>query len=85
MSTVYKIYTKVNYADTMRDPDDIHYETIAHKAALSDAVACANDYIKKYFLNKKTKLSSGEGKITYSATDFCSYGKTILIEEIKVE
>ena len=30
----YRIYTRTNYADTMRDPDDIHIVDLCYKSTL---------------------------------------------------
>lgn len=81
----YKIYTKVNFADTCRDPDDIHYKDVGYKNGLSDAVKIANDYIQENFFRKDTQLRKGEGNIIFTALDFCSYGERIIIEEIKID
>lgn len=81
----YKVFTKVNYADTCRDADDIHCENLGYKNELKDAVKLANDYIKEHFFHKETELRKSSDSIIYTATDFCSYGKTINIEEIKID
>lgn len=82
----YRVYTSVNYADTCRDPDDIHHETIGYKRKLEDAIALANAFIKTHFFHKDTKLIhvNNNGEI-YFATDCCSYGKTVIIEEIEID
>jgi len=79
----YKIWTSYNSADTCRDADDIHTEELGYKNELEDAFIVANNYIKKYFLHKDTKLS----KVSineWQATDFCSYGSTIYVKKIKI-
>jgi hypothetical protein len=79
----YRIYTRRNFADTMRDPDEIEINDLGYRHNLKDAKKVANDYIKKRFLNENTKLTKiKDGK--YSATDFCSYGATIIIEPIAI-
>mgnify|MGYP001769064602 CR=1 FL=1 len=80
----YKIYTSVNYADTCRDPDDIHFKDLGYKNELEDAIILANNYIKNHFFHKDTQLIEHKNG-SFSATDFCSYGKTIIIEPIKID
>lgn len=81
---VYKVYTKTNYADTWRDPDDIHIVDLCHKSSLDDALKVANDYIQEHFLKKDTFLC--ENLIgNYSATDFRSYGTTIYVDKIIID
>lgn len=76
----YKIYTKKNLADTSRDPDKYIYEDLGYKNNLDDAVKMATDYIQKRFFHKDTKLKKGKGNIIFTASDFCSYGAEIIIE-----
>jgi hypothetical protein len=80
----YKIYTERNLADTSRDPDNYVYQQLGYKNKLEDAVAVANEHIKKRFFKKDTKLKKGEGNIVFRALDFCSYGAEIIIEEIQI-
>lgn len=81
----YKIYTKMNTADTCRDADNYVYTKIGYKEKIEDALKMANDYIKKEFFRKDMKLSEGKGSIVYTATDFCSYPETIIIKQIKID
>ena len=80
---VYKIYTERNLADTMRDPDEIIIEELGYKYILEEAKSIANNYIKTRFFNKDTELKKSKDG-TYTATDFCSYGVTIIIKPITV-
>jgi len=77
----YKIYTQKNLADTSRDPDEYVYKQLGYQTNLDEAVKIANAYIKENFFNKDTKLRTGQGKVAFTAHDFCSYGETINIEE----
>lgn len=79
---LYRIFKSVNYADTWRDADDIHITELGYKNSLDDAKSVANDYIKKHFFHKNTELREYKDG-SFSATDFCSYGKTIKIQPIK--
>ena len=79
---LYRIFKSVNYADTCRDADDIHITELGYKNNLDDAKLVANDYIKKHFFHKNTELRKHKDG-SFSATDFCSYGKTIKIQPIK--
>lgn len=79
----FRIYVYYNAADTSRDPDDIHTTELGYKNKEKDAVKLANDFIKNKFFHKDTKLN--KTKKGYSATDFCSYGSTIKIEEIQID
>lgn len=79
----YKIYTSVNYAETSRDPDDICIDEIGYKQKLDDALEVANKFIKEKFFHKNTQLKQHGDN--YQATDFCSWGKTIIVEKINIE
>ena len=75
---IYRIYTRVNAADTMRDPDDIHITELGCSDDLAMAKMFAKKYIKEHFFHKDTELYESNG--TIRATDFCSYGATLVIE-----
>jgi hypothetical protein len=79
----YKIYTSRNLADTIRDPDEIVIEDLGYKFNLEDAKLVANNYIKKSFFHKDTELKVRKDG-TYTATDFCSYGATVIVEPITI-
>jgi hypothetical protein len=81
--TIYRIYTEKNYADTSRDPDDIHIEELGYKSNLDDALDIARAYIKESFINKEDKLRE-DNNGNYFAHDFRSYGVTIHIKKINV-
>lgn len=78
----YKIYTRVNLAETSRDPDDIRVENLGCKDNLEQAIDLANKFIKDRFFNKNTQLKK-QGH-NYTATDFCSWGKTIVVAPINI-
>lgn len=81
----YKIYTQQNLADTCRDPDDYVYDTLGYRNDLNEAILVAENFIKTRFFHKDTKLRArepNEEAEVYHATDFCSYGKTIIIKEV---
>lgn len=81
----YKIYTQVNLADTSRDPDDYIYSTLGYRKNIIEAMMLADEYINTRFTDKNTmlrKVPPNKEKILYTATDFCSYGATIMIKEI---
>ena len=65
----------------MRDPDEIVIEDLRYRHTLEDAKAIVYDYINERFFHKDTKLTA-EKDGTYSATDFSSYGATIIIEQV---
>jgi len=82
----YKIYTKVNSADTTRDKDNISYKDIGYKNKIKDAIKLANKYIEDNFVQKDAKVYKiNDGNIVYISNDFCSYGETIIIEKIKID
>ena len=76
----YRIYRYVNCADTCRDADDIITTEMGYKKSVDDALLIANDYIKNHFFHKDTVLHKSGNN--YRATDFCSYGVTICVDEI---
>ena len=81
---IYRIYTTVNYADTSRDSDNIHINELCYKNNKEDTLIYLEKYIKKNFFHKNTKphiFKDGEIR----ATDFCSYGETIIAKPIKID
>ncbi len=78
---MYRIYTKVNLADTSRDPDDIIIKELCYKKTKKEAKEFCNKYISKKFFNKDSELYENNGII--HAIDFCSYGETIIAKKIK--
>jgi len=78
---MYRVHTSVNYADTCRDPDNIHVDELGYFKKLEKALDIANSYIKNRFFHKNTTLTKSLNG-NYSATDFCSYGKTIYVTKI---
>jgi hypothetical protein len=77
----YRIYTERNLAETTRDPDEIVIKELGYKYNLEDAKSTANEYIAKNFFHKDTILKERKNG-SYSATDFCSFGATIIVEPI---
>lgn len=75
----YKIYTKVNTADSWRDDDAYIYNHIGTARTIKDALKQANDYINDHFFSKSKLRQDGDN---YTATDFCSYAETIIVEKI---
>jgi hypothetical protein len=78
---MYRIYTVVNAADTCRDPDDLHYTELGYAENLEEVKLFAEKYIKQHFVNKDTQLHQHNGQ--WLASDFCSYGATIVIEKME--
>lgn len=83
-SMAYKIYTERNLADTSRDPDQIVNEDLGYVHNLENAKKIASDYIKKRFFHKDTELLKRKDG-THTATDFCSYGATIIVKPIEIQ
>jgi len=79
----YRIYTRRNLADTTRDPDQMIFEELGYKSDLEDAKSVANKYIKERFFRKDTELSEYKDG-TIGATDFSSYGATVVISPITI-
>lgn len=77
----YRIYTRVNYADTCRDPDDIHIHELGVTSDLEKAKQFATDYIRNNFYHKNTELK--EFPCGYSAFDVRSYGEEIIVQKLK--
>jgi hypothetical protein len=80
---IYRIYKRINYSDTIRDPDDICVTELGYKQKLKDAIEIAEEYIKEHFINSNTKLHKNEDG-SYGALDFCSYGAYIEIQPINL-
>jgi hypothetical protein len=79
----YRIYTRVNFADTSRDKDNVHIKELCYKSSREKAIKYMYDYIKKHFTNRNTGLCGS--KTALSATDACSYGETIMAEKITID
>lgn len=79
---IYRVYTVVNGADTCRDPDDLHFTELGATPNLEAALAAAMSHIKNHFFHKDTELIECNDGI-WRATDFCSYGATLIIEPMK--
>jgi len=79
----YRIYTQRNLADTWRDPDNIVTEDLCYKQSEDDAKSVAMDYIKNNFFHRDTQLRERTGG-GFIATDFSSYGATIIVEPIVI-
>lgn len=92
---IYKFYADKNYADTSRDPDDIHILFEEYYHDFETAKKRVEKYIYENFLTDKfynernpdnpikrvVKLDkNGE----YKATHMCSYGETIYLKEINL-
>lgn len=78
----FRVYISVNYADTWRDPDDIHIEELGYFNK-EKAIDTANTFIKNKFFHKDTNLTETKNG-DFFATDFCSYGKTIHLIKIEI-
>jgi len=74
----YRVYTRINYADTSRDPDDIREYDIKTCISKSEALDIANKYIKSKFRDKNTELKE-QADGTYSALNFKSWGEYIIV------
>ena len=79
----YKIYTERNLADTWRDQDNIVTEELGYNQSEDDAILVAVDYIKNNFFHQDTQLRERTGG-GFIATDWSSYGATIIIEPIVI-
>lgn len=80
----YRIYSKVNCADTWYDPDDIHITELGYKQSLEDALELVQKRISSHFFRKDAKISKRNDG-SFEAVDFCSYGATVIIEPITLE
>lgn len=83
MSHVYKIFSRVNGADTWRDDDRYHYELLTIKPTLDSAKEFVNSYVRSNFAWKQAKLfkcKSGDWQVQ----DFCSYPVTVIIEKYEI-
>ena len=81
---IYRIYTLVNAADTMRDPDDIHETELAYKDDRKKAKKFIEEYIKEKF-SKPDEAKIYEDESGFRATNFISYGQTIIAKKVIVE
>jgi hypothetical protein len=79
----YRIYTESNMADTWRDPSEILTGELGYRHSLDDAKSLAMDYIKDNFYHTNTQIEERRDG-TFTATDFRSYGETIIIEPITI-
>lgn len=81
---VYRIYTRCNAADTMRDPDDIHIKELCYKSTIEKAKEFVETYIKEHFF-KPEKTPIHEDESGFRATNFVSYGETIIAKKIIID
>lgn len=78
-----KLYTltkNVNYADTSRDPDDIHTDKLGVFDSINKAKQVALNYRDEHFFKKDADFFVG-GKNLLCLMDFCSYPVWLNIEE----
>ena len=83
MMKVYRIYTKKNLADTMRDPDDIVINELCYKKGQQGAIDFCREYIKEHFKDPEAEIH--ENKTELYATNLVSYGETIIAQKIEVK
>lgn len=85
----FRIYTRVNLADTSRDPDEIIIKTLAYKKKFISAVRFAYKYMEDNF--SKPNLSSFSGyKLRkkgsmWTEYEIASWGEEIIIEKIELD
>lgn len=80
---IYRLYTEQNLADTSRDKDDIIIEELGYYEDCDMALRKAENFINDNFFHKDTKMKLKRTGY-YTATDFCSYGKTINLIPIEI-
>ncbi len=80
---VYKIYSRVNSADTWRDDDNYHFELLKIKPTLESAKEFVNSYVKSNFAYKEAKLLKCING-NWEVQDFCSYPITVVIEKYEI-
>lgn len=83
MAEIYRVYTKVNAADTYRDPDEIHIKELGYKSGTDLVREFCEKHIKEHFFKKDTELD--ETTAGFYATDTCSYGATLVAELIEID
>jgi len=74
----YRIYRSINIADSCCDPDKFYIKEIGEAKTLGEAQKIAEEYIKKNFCRNAELTENSDG--TFSATDFCSYPATVVVE-----
>ena len=82
---IYRIYTKVNTADTWRDPDNIIITELCYKSSREKAKEFVRSYIDEHFFKPEKTTVDWEGEAGFRATNVVSYGKTIIAEKITIE
>jgi hypothetical protein len=80
---VFRIYTRVNLADTCRDPDEYVYKEVAYVKGDQATKKRCREYIKEHFFRKDSDIIVT--KNGYEAMDFCSYPTHLFAERITVE
>jgi hypothetical protein len=81
---VYRIYTRVNAADTCRDLDDYHYTELCYKSSPEKAKEYIEEYVKEHFFKpEETRIYEDEDG--FHATNFVSYGATIFAKKVEVQ
>jgi hypothetical protein len=81
---VYTLESKVNLADTSRDPDQINITKLGIYKSLESAKSEALKYRDKHFFQKDASFYKDKsGKIYLS--DSCSWAVTLIISEEEVK
>ena len=81
---MYRLYYVVNYADTMRDPDDIRNTELGYVKDEESAIAFMKDFIeKRFFGHSFNKYEVHRVGDNLRAFEFCSYGKVLCADKMK--
>lgn len=84
ITEAYRIYTTYNAADTTRDPDEIYTTDICYRSTRKGAMKRIRAYIDAHFFRPDdVVISEYEGGLR--ATNFVSYGETIIAEKITID
>jgi len=75
----YRIYRSINIADTCCAPDKFYITELGEAKTLGEAKRVAKEYIENHFSHNSVKLVQNPDG-TFSATDFCSYPTTVVVE-----
>jgi hypothetical protein len=78
---MWRIYTVVNCADTMRDPDEFVYTELGGSATFESAMSFVKKYVEREFRNASYIQTDSFGNIR--ACEICSWGRTLCADKMK--
>lgn len=77
---MYRIFTRQNFADTCRDPDNIVIKDIGFVDTQQEVIEYLTKYADEHFHSRGQLNQDKDGSFTIH--DMCSYGETLIGQKI---